>query len=367
MGGPGGLRRARRLCHWGPLVALAVVAVCSATAMADAALWYWPLDTAGGSVNFIMLLNWTVMILYNYFSAMFVGPGKNLRIVCISNTVKCVSLTRHHVHTTVESVTAPLGCIHASFIFVMTMYTQLYNRISFGWSSVKIDMSAAKRDPRPIIPFGLSAFAASLFALGLALGTTIAVGMLFIIQMKVILTNKTSIESWIEEKAKDRIQYYQTGETFIFPYDMGSKWKNFKQVFTWSGIPEGDGLDWPVRDGCHQYSLTIEQLKQKADKRVRSVRYRAVEDYSGVCCPVTKGVKTFFTTPCTEEPRIALSKGDLILATRGLKHWMYGEKILDSAADGGIRERGWFPRKCVEKCQYDSETDQPVDGEKKNR
>ncbi|KAF1449925.1 Palmitoyltransferase ZDHHC6, partial [Spheniscus mendiculus] len=274
---------------------------------------------------------------------------------------------QNHASFTLFLLLAPLGCIHASFIFVMTMYTQLYNRISFGWSSVKIDMSAAKRDPRPIIPFGLSAFAASLFALGLALGTTIAVGMLFIIQMKVILTNKTSIESWIEEKAKDRIQYYQTGETFIFPYDTGSKWKNFKQVFTWSGIPEGDGLDWPVRDGCHQYSLTIEQLKQKADKRVRSVRYRAVEDYSGVCCPVTKGVETFFTTPCTEEPRIALSKGDLILATRGLKHWMYGEKILDSAADGGIRERGWFPRKCVEKCQYDSETEQPVDGEKKNR
>lgn len=75
MVGPGALQRARRLCHWGPAVALAVVAVCSATAMADAALWYWPLDTAGGSVNFVMLLNWTVMILYNYFSAMFVGPG----------------------------------------------------------------------------------------------------------------------------------------------------------------------------------------------------------------------------------------------------------------------------------------------------
>jgi len=60
-------------------------------------------------------------------------------------------------------------------------------QISFGWSSVKIDMSAAKRDPRPIIPFGLSAFAASLFALGLALGTTIAVGMLFIIQVSLWL------------------------------------------------------------------------------------------------------------------------------------------------------------------------------------
>lgn len=26
-------------------------------------------------MNFIMLINWTVMILYNYFNAMFVGPG----------------------------------------------------------------------------------------------------------------------------------------------------------------------------------------------------------------------------------------------------------------------------------------------------
>lgn len=42
---------------------------------------------------------------------------------------------------------------------------------------------------------------------------------------------------------------------------MGSKWKNFRQVFTWSGIPEGDGLDWPVRDGCHQYSLTVTGLQ----------------------------------------------------------------------------------------------------------
>ncbi|XP_062352527.1 palmitoyltransferase ZDHHC6 isoform X4 [Cinclus cinclus] len=352
MVGPGALQRARRLCHWGPAVALAVVAVCSATAMADAALWYWPLDTAGGSVNFVMLLNWTVMILYNYFSAMFVGPGYvplgwtpeksqdcmflQYCKVCQSYKAprshhcrkcnRCVLKMDHHcpwinnccgyqnhASFTLFLLLAPLGCIHASFIFIMTMYTQLYNR------------------------------------------------------MKVILTNKTSIESWIEEKAKDRIQYYQTGETFIFPYDMGSKWKNFRQVFTWSGIPEGDGLDWPVRDGCHQYSLTIEQLKQKADKRVRSVRYRAIDDYSGVCCPVTKGVKTLFTTPCTEEPRIALSKGDLILATRGLKHWMYGEKILISAADGMEQERGWFPRKCVEKYQYDSETDQPVDGEKKSK
>ncbi|XP_036294961.1 palmitoyltransferase ZDHHC6 isoform X4 [Pipistrellus kuhlii] len=275
---------------------------------------------------------------------------------------------QNHASFTLFLLLAPLGCIHAAFIFVMTMYTQLYNRLSFGWNTVKIDMSAARRDPLPIIPFGLAAFAATLFALGLALGTTIAVGMLFFIQIKIILRNQTSIESWIEEKAKDRIQYYQLDEVFVFPYDTGSRWKNFKQVFTWSGVPEGDGLEWPVREGCHQYSLTIEQLKQKADKRVRSVRYKVIEDYSGACCPLNKGIKTFFTSPCTEEPRIRLRKGEFILATRGLRYWLYGDKILDdSFIEGVSRIRGWFPRNCVEKCPCDAETEQAPEGEKKNR
>ena len=65
-------------------------------------------------------------------------------------------------------------------------------------------------------------------------------------------------------QAKDRIQYYQLDEVFIFPYDMGSKWKNFKQVFTWSGVPEGDGLEWPIREGCDQYSLTVSSSLAKA-------------------------------------------------------------------------------------------------------
>ncbi|XP_040848045.1 palmitoyltransferase ZDHHC6 isoform X5 [Ochotona curzoniae] len=290
------------------------------------------------------------------------------RTPCTSSIVKSARRTRHHVPITAASATAPLGCIHAAFIFVMTMYTQLYNRLSFGWNTVRIDMSAARRDPLPLVPFGLAAFAATLFALGLALGTTIAVGMLFFIQMKIILRNKTSIESWIEEKAKDRIQYYQLDEDFVFPYDLGDKWKNFKQVFTWTGFPEGDGLEWPVRRGCHPYSLTIEQLKQKADKRVRSVRYRVIDDYSGACCPLNKGIKTFFTSPCTEEPRIQLRKGEFILATRGLRYWLYGDKILDDAIVEGVsRIRGWFPRNCVEKCPCDAEANPAPEGEKKTR
>uniref|UniRef100_A0A2K6V3E6 Palmitoyltransferase n=1 Tax=Saimiri boliviensis boliviensis TaxID=39432 RepID=A0A2K6V3E6_SAIBB len=314
------LQELKRLCHWGPIIALGVIAICSTMAMIDSVLWYWPLHTTGRSVNFIMLINWTVVILYNYFNAMFVSPGFvplgwKLEIsqdtmhqvqITAESVNRCVMKTDHHCpwinnccvyrnHAlfTLFLLLAPLDCIHAAFIFVMTMYTQLYNRLSFGWNIVKINMSTARRDPLPIVPLGLAAFPATLFALGLALGTTIAVRTLF---------------------------YYRLDEVFVFPYDMGSRWRNFKQVFTWSGVAEGDGLEWPVRDGCHQYSLTIEQLKQKAGKRVRSVRYKVIEDYSGACCPLNKVIKSFFTSPCTEEHRI-----------QGLRYWLYEDKILDDS------------------------------------
>lgn len=130
----------------------------------------------------------------------------------------------NHAYFTSFLLLAPLGCSHAAIIFIMTMYTQLYERvspshmqqhnalysvllikpysyqhdrlvlplkllfflflqISFGWSTVKIDMSAV-RQFQPLMPFSVPAFAATLFALGLALGTTIAVGMLFFIQVQ---------------------------------------------------------------------------------------------------------------------------------------------------------------------------------------
>ncbi|KAL2102512.1 hypothetical protein ACEWY4_001680 [Coilia grayii] len=400
------LHEVRRLCHWGPMVALSVIAICSCMAVLDSIIWYWPLDTTSGSINFIMLINWTVLILYNYFNAMFLGPGyiplgwkpdnlqdtaylqfcrlcqgyKAPRSHHCRKCNRCVMKMDHHcpwinnccghqnhAYFTSFLLLAPLGCLHAAFIFIMTMYTELYDRVSFGWSSVKIDMSAMRRVHHPIMPFGMAAFAATLFALGLALGTTIAVGMLFVIQMKVILRNKTSIEVWIEEKARDRIQYYQTGEEFIFPYNLGSRWENFKQVFTWSGSPEGDGIEWPVQEKCHQYTLTMEQLKQKADKRVRSVQYRVVEDYNGACCPLAKGFNTFLRTPCTEEPRITLATGDTIYATRGTKWWMYGDKVLnEDQANESTRVRGWFPRRCVEKCHYDTADNSTTPEDKKD-
>lgn len=70
-------------------------------------------------------------------------------------------------------------------------------------------------------------------------------------------THTTTLCVFCVHQAKDRIQHYQTGEDFIFPYDLGSRWLNFKQVFTWSGTPKGDGLEWPVHPKCHQHTLTV--------------------------------------------------------------------------------------------------------------
>uniref|UniRef100_A0A672L9W7 Palmitoyltransferase n=1 Tax=Sinocyclocheilus grahami TaxID=75366 RepID=A0A672L9W7_SINGR len=346
------LHEVKRLFHWGPIIALTVIGVCSSMAILDSIIWYWPLDTTGGSINFIMLINWTVLILYNYFNAMFVGPGyiplewkpenqqdimylqfcrlcqgyKAPRSHHCRKCNRCVMKMDHHcpwinnccghlnhAYFTSFLLLAPLGCIHAALIFIMTMYTQLYDRISFGWSSVKIDMSAARHIHHPFMPFSIAAFAATLFALGLALGTTIAVGMLFFIQMKVILRNKTSVEAWIEEKAKDRIQYYQTGEDFIFPYDLSSRWENFKQVFTWSGTPIGDGNEWPVHEKCNQYTLTV-------------LYFSLIQLYSSVCDDIF-----------------------------GSSLFRLSNKVLnEEQSNAGFRIRGWFPRRCVEKCHYDS-------------
>lgn len=116
--------------------------------------------------------------------------------------------------------------------------------------------------------------------------------------MKAIFKNRTGIEDWVLEKAAFRRE--GTSEEFLHPYDLG--WKtNALQVINWSLTPKGDGINWQIREGCHQYTFTvglnmnsffsfssthyflkqIEQIKQKEFKRERSLEYSVVRDYSG--------------------------------------------------------------------------------------
>lgn len=73
-------------------------------------------------------------------------------------------------------------------------------------------------------------------------------------QVRAIIRNRTGIEDWILEKAKYRRE--GTHEVFPFPYDLGA-WKNIKQVFYWTSTPSKDGIDWVVREGCNQFTLTV--------------------------------------------------------------------------------------------------------------
>ncbi len=74
--------------------------------------------------------------------------------------------------------------------------------------------------------------------------------------MKVILRNETTIEEWIIEKANYRRTICRHLPPFKNPYNLGWK-KNFKFVMNWSCLPVGSGLDWPVAEGCDQYSMTV--------------------------------------------------------------------------------------------------------------
>lgn len=74
--------------------------------------------------------------------------------------------------------------------------------------------------------------------------------------MKVILRNETTIEEWILEKAQLRRRHNSKLQPFKNPYDLGRK-LNFKFVMNLACLPVGDGIDWPVAEGCDQYSLTV--------------------------------------------------------------------------------------------------------------
>ena len=97
-------------------------------------------------------------------------------------------------------------------------------------------------------------------------------------------------------------------------------WKNVGKVLTLSCVPVGDGLTWETRPGCNDFTLTIEQLEQKAEKRQRTREYQIVKSYAGSWCPVLSfGFKVGCHPPCTDEPRIPLTSGDVVKVTRWKK------------------------------------------------
>jgi len=355
----------KRIVHYGPLMALLVIFTCSFTATVDCLLWTWTPTTPMGKINLLVFATWVLLILRHFFNAILIGPGlvpkgwaprdekdekfmqwcekcegyKPLRAHHCRQCKRCVMKMDHHCpwvnncvghrnHTSflLFLFFVPVGCLHALVIFGVTLYNFMFSPHRFH------HMRASK------VLFSPNAMFLNIVAVGLAIGTIVAVGCLFLDQLRNVLANRTGIEKWIVEKSEDRTLGPEE-EPFVYPYDFGWK-ENLSMVVNWRLTPRGDGVNWEVTPGCHRYALSIEQLKQKRDKFRHTVVYEATSPYSGRWFPCSKGCRTCCCVPCTDEPRVAVTTGDVMLVTRGVTHWLYGE-----VREGG--RKGWFPRKCA--------------------
>lgn len=84
--------------------------------------------------------------------------------------------------------------------------------------------------------------------------------------------------------------------------------------------PLGNGIDYPLREGSGKYDMTIEQIEQKQAKRHRTREYEIMTPYSGSWLPIwSMGFRVGCSPPCTDEPRIAIEKGDKVRVTRWKK------------------------------------------------
>ncbi|XP_072051013.1 palmitoyltransferase ZDHHC6-like [Amphiura filiformis] len=393
----------RRLCHWGPWVALFLIFYITMVAIyCDLVMWPPTTNSYMSIINFIILSQWIFLILYNYFWAVFEGPGfvpkgwrpankedeQHLQFCRVCQGFKaprshhcrhcqrCVMKMDHHcpwintccghknhAHFTYFLIVAPLGCLHGAGVFLYTIYVQLYKHIFIArrYRQIVRDFD----EDEYLLPYGFPHLFATFIGLGFSLGVSLAVLFLFYTQIRSIWKNETGIESWIVAKA--RVRHKSTGLKYVYPYHLGVK-ENLRQVFTWEGVVKGDGITWPVVQGCDQYSLTREQIAQKEVKKQRTLEYIATEDYSGSWFPITKGCCTCIRIPMSDEPRIRITERDIIMVTRWKKYWLYGEIVLTEGHDHSnshSRVRGWFPKRCA--IQNVGEEDTDIDGHEQKK
>lgn len=266
---------------------------------------------------------------------------------------------------------AVVGCGHATYILLGSLIRGLhrYQYLYLG----QYHMAT--------VEFTRVSLVLCILSLGLSIGVVIAVGMLLVFQVLAVCRNRTGIEDWILEKAKYRRE--GTGDTFIFPYHLGV-WQNIRQVFPapFSCATVGDGLWWRVNEASDQFTLTLEQLAQKDEKRMRTKTYTIVRRATSSWCPIwSQGWRVGCQPPFTDEARIRLEEGDVVHVTRWKRHWLFGEKEEEQVVvagtgtekrnggggGGGDKEtttpkkkaksvKGWFPRRCaIELIENDNE------------
>ncbi|XP_020612060.1 palmitoyltransferase ZDHHC6-like [Orbicella faveolata] len=308
----------------------------------------------------------------------------------------CVGHLNHRAFT-LFLFFVPIGCTHTTVILISCFLQQFYLMSGSPYRRIVFQRNA-------VVSFTFYHVILVLFCIGLSLGVTIAVGILLYYQVQIdsginytfkilsctqsfivtcsqnvlvknynnLLATKyggcsmnTNITYFKEnillvflfsssssEKGKGANRPHPDGKTFTYPYDFGWK-ENFKQVITLRKDYVGDGITWPVIDGCDQYTLTREQLQQKKLKRERTICCSVIKFYNGSIIAWREGLRTCISTPWSEEPRMKLHLGEIVLVTRWRARWLYGEKLRSNSPSAENtdevvgKEKGWFPRHCV--------------------
>ncbi|KAI1710554.1 DHHC palmitoyltransferase domain-containing protein [Ditylenchus destructor] len=285
----------QRLFHIGPLSAIFIVLIIGFSTTLLHVSW-WPITTPLGCLDLLVFLTWNYLVLHNLLKAAFVGGGyvplgwhpededqfarlqychkcngfKVPRSHHCTKCNRCVMKMDHHCPWINNCVGhrnqvyfmrflffAVVGCAHGAAILSLCIW-QTLSLIYWGDPRQPIHRS------RFIID-SLYSFMAAVLAVSFAYGVIIAVGFLFFIQLRSAWRNKTGIEQYICMKAE-----YREAD-FVFPYDLGWR-RNLAEMFNGgNAIARGNGIWWPTRSGCSQFTLTEEQLEQK---RVKQEYYR---------------------------------------------------------------------------------------------
>jgi len=186
----------------------------------------------------------------------------------------------------------------------------------------------------------------TIIAIGLAYGVIIAVGILLIVQLKCAFTNRTAIEDYICRKANHR----HRKDSFIFPYDLGWR-RNTSEIFNGGrSISRGNGVWWPIRHGCTQFTFSVEQLSQKAIKCHFSKIVLIAKNFSGgYFWSLSHGITLFLCQPWNGDLRLTISAGQMYVVTRGNRHWVYGHQLINENENFvKVPLRGWFPKECID-------------------
>ncbi|MFH4975001.1 hypothetical protein AB6A40_001710 [Gnathostoma spinigerum] len=379
----------RRLLHFGPVLAMALTFVIGSCATYLHLLW-WPITSPSGFLHLSLFLFFNYCVYVNLTRSAIIGPGyvpfgwrpvnkkdevrlqycrtcksfKAPRSHHCTRCGRCVMKMDHHcpwINNCVGHrnhaffvrflVSAVIGSFHASIIIAFSVYHAFFRTYYL----------LHRTENESLIVLDIYSLLIALIVFGLSLGVIVAVGVLMGLQLWGIFKNQTGIEEYIVEKANS---YHLGGTDFIYPYDLGWK-RNFCEVLgSWSGIPKGNGIWWPVKASATQFSLSEEQLFQKKVKWERAQRVEITEDFPS---DFPRLLSFFIERPCTflrqawgaDGKRVYVKKGQLWNVTSSSKYWLYGTRIFNEEKVGEQQEpvsaeieRGWFPRACAEDSDF---------------